>query len=139
MSENPTGTITNSDLELAGGLIHLEALAQTFDTREHTIVSKGDNLNTTLWERKGSATTNSMSVYLFRLFSIHQQYHGYVPQLNYLVVLSNHVADTLSRNFHLSMPQVFSQLSPFLSQQRGYQLWTPLSAFVSTVISALLC
>eukprot|EP00804_Cyclotella_cryptica_P027344 CCRYP_016217-RA/>CCRYP_016217-RA protein AED:0.34 eAED:0.34 QI:0/-1/0/1/-1/1/1/0/129 len=28
---NPNGTITNSDLELAGGLLHLEALTQAFD------------------------------------------------------------------------------------------------------------
>jgi len=43
---NPGGTITNSDLELAGGLLHLEALAQTFDIRERTVFSKTDNLNT---------------------------------------------------------------------------------------------
>ena len=29
-TENPTGTISNSDLELAGGLLHLEAVAQCF-------------------------------------------------------------------------------------------------------------
>ena len=137
-SDNPTGTITNSDLELAGGLIHLEALAQTFDTRERTIVSKGDNLNTTFWERKGSTTTNSPPAYLLRLFGIHQRYHRYVPRFDYLAGLSNHVADALSRDFHLSMGQVFSQLSPFLSQQRGYQVWTPPSAFVSAIITALL-
>ena len=57
-SDNPEGSITNSDLELAWGLIHFEAIAQTFDVRERTIVSKGYNLNTTFWERKGSTTTN---------------------------------------------------------------------------------
>ena len=137
-AENPTGTITNSDLELAGGLIHLEAIAQTFDTRERTVVSKGDNLNTTFWERKGSTTTNSPPAYLLRLFGIHQRYHRYVPRFDYIAGLSNHVADALSRDFHLSMPQVFSQLAPFLSQQRGYQVWTPPSDFVSAIISALL-
>jgi hypothetical protein len=137
-SENPTGTITNSDLELAGGLIHLEAIAQTFDTRERTVVSKGDNLNATFWERKGSTTTNSPPAYLLRLFGIHQRYHRYVPRFDYIAGLSNHVADALSRDFHLSMPQVFSQLSPFLSKQRGCQVWTPPSDFVSAIISALL-
>ena len=47
---NPNGTVTNSDLELAGGLIHLEALAQTFDVRERTVLSKTDNLNALFWE-----------------------------------------------------------------------------------------
>ena len=45
--KNPGGTITNSDLELAGGLLHLDAIAQTFNVRERTVLSKGDNLNTT--------------------------------------------------------------------------------------------
>ena len=109
---NPSGTITNSDLELAGGLIHLEALAQTFDTRKRTVVSKGNNLNTTFWERKGSTTTNSPPAYLLRLFGIHQRYHRYVPRFDYIAGLSNHVADALSRDFHLSWSDVFSNLSP---------------------------
>ncbi|KAL7475517.1 LOW QUALITY PROTEIN: hypothetical protein ACHAW6_001427, partial [Cyclotella cf. meneghiniana] len=36
MEDNPNGTIINSDLELAGGLLHLEALTQAFDITEHT-------------------------------------------------------------------------------------------------------
>mmetsp|Transcript_21332 Transcript_21332/g.32959 ORF Transcript_21332/g.32959 Transcript_21332/m.32959 type:complete len:780 (+) Transcript_21332:5035-7374(+) len=32
-SKNPDGTISNSDLELAGGLLHLEAIAQCFDVQ----------------------------------------------------------------------------------------------------------
>ncbi|KAL3810349.1 hypothetical protein ACHAXA_003078 [Cyclostephanos tholiformis] len=58
------GSITNSDLELAGGLLHLDALAHCFDIRERTVLSKGDNLSTTFWERKGSTTTNSPPAYL---------------------------------------------------------------------------
>jgi hypothetical protein len=30
-------SVNNSDLELAGGLLHLEAIAQHFDVRERTI------------------------------------------------------------------------------------------------------
>ena len=37
---NPLGKITNSDLELAGGLLHLDAVARSFDTRERTLLSK---------------------------------------------------------------------------------------------------
>jgi len=42
----PTDTITNSDLELAGGILHLDAIAQYFDVRECTLLSKTDNLAT---------------------------------------------------------------------------------------------
>ena len=31
---NPSGTISNSDLELAGGLLHLDVLCQCYDVRE---------------------------------------------------------------------------------------------------------
>ncbi len=58
-ADNPHGSITNSDLELAGGLLHLDALSQCFDIREWTVLSKGDNLSTTFWERRGSTSTNS--------------------------------------------------------------------------------
>jgi hypothetical protein len=42
--DNPTGTISNSDLELAGGLLHLEAATQCLDVRERTLLSRTDNL-----------------------------------------------------------------------------------------------
>ena len=65
---NPGGTITNSDMELAGGLIRLEALAQTFDIRERTVLSKTNNRNTLSWQQVGSATTDKVPAYLLRLF-----------------------------------------------------------------------
>ncbi|KAL7527535.1 hypothetical protein ACHAXR_004575 [Thalassiosira sp. AJA248-18] len=46
-SDNSHGSITNSDLELAGGLLHLACIASTFDVRERTVLSWGENLDTT--------------------------------------------------------------------------------------------
>ena len=46
--KNPDGTITNSNLEILGGLLHLKALTQTFDAQEHTVLSKIGDLNTVL-------------------------------------------------------------------------------------------
>jgi hypothetical protein len=56
---NPHGSITNSDLELAGGLLHLDALSQCFDIWEQTVLSKGDYLSATFWECRGRTSTNS--------------------------------------------------------------------------------
>lgn len=136
-SDNPSGTITNSDLELAGGLIHLDCAAQTFDVRERTILSKGDNLNTTFWERKGSTTTNSVPAYLLRMFGIHQRYHRYVPRFDYIAGKSNFIADALSRDFNLSLKEIHSRLAHLFPQNTGYQVWTPRSELVSSIISAL--
>jgi hypothetical protein len=48
--KNPHGTISISDLELAGGLMHLDVLCQHYDARERTILSKTDNLATLYWQ-----------------------------------------------------------------------------------------
>ena len=48
---NPDDTITNLDLELASGLLRLEALAQFFDISERTVLSKTNNINTLFWQR----------------------------------------------------------------------------------------
>jgi len=55
--QNPNGIISNSDLELAGGLLHLDVISHCFDVRERTILSKGDNLSTTFWEQNSSTTS----------------------------------------------------------------------------------
>jgi hypothetical protein len=59
MADNSHGSIKNSNLELAGGLLHLDALSQCFVIWERTDLSKGDNLSTTFWECQGSTSTNS--------------------------------------------------------------------------------
>ena len=134
---NPSGTITNSDLELAGGLLHLDCAAQVFDTRERTILSKGDNLNTTHWERKGSTSTESAAAFLLRLFGIHQRFHRYVPRFDYISGPSNHLADALSRYFDLPLSDIYSQYEYLFPQSHGFQVWTPPSGIVSSIISAL--
>lgn len=137
-SENPNGTISNSDLELAGGLLHLEALSQSFDIRERTVLSKTDNLNTLFWQRKGSATTEKVPAHLLRLFGIHQRFHRYVPRHDYLAGPSNPIADALSRDFELSWRELFASLDDYLPANTSCQVWTPTESVVSAVIAALL-
>ena len=48
-STNPNGTISNSDMELAGELMHIEVLAQSFDIEQETALRKTDNHNALLW------------------------------------------------------------------------------------------
>ena len=134
---NPNGTITNSDLELAGGLLHLEAIAQTFDVRERTVLSKTDNLATLFWQRKGSTTTDRVPAYLLRLFGVHQRLHRYVPRHDYLPGPSNPIADACSRLTHLTNQQFFETISNQYKQAK-FQLWHPSSQITSAVISALL-
>ncbi len=137
-ADNPHGSITNSNLELAGNLLHLDALSQCFDIREWTVLSKGDNLSTTFWERWGSTSTNSPLAYLLRLFGIHQRFHQYVPRFDYISGPSNPIADSLSHNFDLNWSDQLANITPFLPQHNGPQVWTPSRQVLSAVTSALL-
>ena len=134
---NPNGTITNSDLELAGGLLHLEALCQHFDVRERTVLSRTDNLATLFWQRKGSATTANAPAHLLRLFGIHQRYHRYVPRHDYISGASNPMADDASRLFHLSDTNFLSHFNSTFSQVPSFHYAHLLPQVTSSVISAL--
>lgn len=54
-SSNPQGTISNSDLEMAGGLLHLDCAAQTFDVQERTIL-RVEVITSTLPSGRGRGT-----------------------------------------------------------------------------------
>jgi hypothetical protein len=73
--QNPHGSITNSDLELAGGVINDEAAAQCFNIRERTTKASTDNLATMYWHRKVSISSNSATAYLLRIQALHQRYY----------------------------------------------------------------
>ena len=135
--KNPNGTITNSDLELAGGLLHLEAISQHFDVRERTILSKTDNLATLFWQRKGSTTSSKPPAHLLRLFGIHQRFHRYVPRHDYISGKSNPMADDASRLFHLPDSQFLSYFNNTFPQHTSFRHVHLNSPIVFAVISAL--
>ena len=113
---NPNGTITISDLELAGSLLHLDVIAQNYDVRERTILSKTDNMATLFWTRKGSTSTSKVPAYLLRLFGIHQIYHRYVPQYDYEPGNVNSLADDDFRRFYLAADKFLTHFNSLHKQ-----------------------
>ena len=69
---NPKGSITNSDLELAGSIAHNDVLAQAADVREKTTHNSYDNIAAVFWQRKGATTTLGPAAFLLRLQALHQ-------------------------------------------------------------------
>ena len=134
---NPDGTVTNSEFELAGGLLHLDTITQCYDVRERTLVSKTDNLATMFWQRKGSATTTKAPAHLLRLFGIHQRIHRYVPRHDYIPGPSNPMADDASRLFHLSDTDFLTYFNTKYPQPVPYKLVTLSWPMNSSVTSAL--
>ena len=69
--ENPTGSITNSDLELAGTIAHDDVLANAVPVTHLTTCQLCDNTPAVAWRTKGSTTTTGPIAYLLQVSSIH--------------------------------------------------------------------
>ena len=114
---NPGGSVTNSDLELAGSYIHHAAIAANFDVRERTINSYSDNTPTVYWQRKGSVTSVAAPTRLLRLQAIHQRAHRYVPRNDYLPGDLNILADKASRLTHLTDHDLLCYFNTYYPQK----------------------
>jgi hypothetical protein len=71
--ENPTGSLTNSELEQLTLTCHPDILTDNHDVREETICALSDNMAAISHERRRSASSNSPSAYLCHISSIHQR------------------------------------------------------------------
>jgi hypothetical protein len=94
---NPTGTVTNSDLELAASVAQHDVLAQQVDVREATIHNLTDNTATMYWQRKGATANTGPASQLLQLQALHQRRHCYVPSFDYIPGDANAMADDCSR------------------------------------------
>jgi hypothetical protein len=135
--DNPTGDITNSDLELAGSLLQQEAAVQCFDIRERTTKDATDNTATMYWSRKGSATSIGPPAKLLRMAAIHQRHHRYLNLKDYLEGRRNSMADDASRLTDLTATELLTHFNSTYPQPSPWALWTPTQQFLSAVIMAL--
>jgi hypothetical protein len=99
---NPHGDITNSDLKLAGAILHHACATECFNIWKRTILSQTDNLATLFWSCKGSVTTTIPAAALLCQLAHHRRYHRYISLSNYLPGDLNNAADDASRLQHLS-------------------------------------
>ena len=61
---NPQGTVNNPELELAGGVVHSDCVAQCFVVKERTTLLRTNNTVGIWWQRKGSATCTSAAAHM---------------------------------------------------------------------------
>ena len=90
---NPEGQVTNSDLELVVSMIHHACMADCFDIRKWTTLSRTENTEGLWWQRKGSAKSTSPPAHLLRLQYIHQLLHRYVPCHNFVSGVENGISN----------------------------------------------
>ena len=135
--KNPNGSITNSDLELMAAVISNDAAAQNFNVQERTILSHTDNSPTMYWLRKGSTTSNSARAHLLRAQALHQRFHRYVAQIDFIPGVENSISDLPSRSAHLTDNELLHFFDSHFPQPRSWRLWTPPQKLLSALTSCL--
>ena len=121
---NPQGTVNNSELELAGGVVHSDCVAQYFVVKERTTLARTDNTAGLWWQRKGSATCTSAPTHLLRLQAMYQRFHRYVPRFDFISGVDNLISDRPSRSADLTENQLLTYLETHFPQLLPWQLWT---------------
>lgn len=122
--DNMGGTITNSDLELAGTLLH-ESVLFGHQLAEATIVTGCDNTPAVAWRHKGSNSLHGPSAHLLRTAAFMQRKHRYVPRLAYVHGEANKLADIASRRFDLNDSQLLALLDSVAPQPLSWEMRHP--------------
>jgi hypothetical protein len=136
-TSNPTGTITNSDLELAATIAQFDVLAQSFDVRSHTVHNLSDNSPTVAWQKKGATSSSGPVAYLLRLHALHQRHHRYLPLHDFIPGIANVLADQCSRHFHLTDTQLLSHFNASFPQTMPWRIYHLRKGTISALLSAL--
>jgi hypothetical protein len=136
-SSHPTGTITNSDLELAGTLAHDDILANSVPVTHLTTCGLSDNTPAIAWRSKGSTTTTGPAAYLLQLAALHQRHYRYKPQHFHISGKANTMADDCSRRWDLTDQELTHYFNSNYPQKKSWQLRHLRPAMASAVISAL--
>lgn len=139
-SSNRRGTLSISDLELAGTLAHKQVLTQVCPGQhlaERPVWLAGDNRPALAWATKGSATSSTARAYLLRLTALHQRHFRYVPQHDFIAGKSNVMADDASRRWDLSNTALLTYFTSTYPQSTSWRLITLAPETLSAVIGAL--
>lgn len=124
--DNPTGSINNSELELAGTLAGNAVLVGEADVAETMTATGTDNAAGLSWPTKGAVSTTASASYLLWLSSKHQQVHRYQQRNFFIPGDANGMADDCSRLWHLDDQELLdSSSSPIRRVSRGaFFTWT---------------
>jgi hypothetical protein len=96
--DNPAGTNTNSNLEMAASVAQHDVLTSNVDAREATVHNFSDNTPTVFWQRKDAVSNYDPNAQLLRVQALHQRKHRYVPTYNYLPGPANLMAESAAND-----------------------------------------
>ena len=134
---NPKGSITNSDLELAGTIASDDILASAVPVAHISTCGLCDNTPAVSWRQKGSTTTVGPAAYLLQLSSIHQRHFRYKPEFHHIAGDANVMADDCSRLWHLSDSELLTYFNSHYPQTQSWQMLHLRPEMNSALISCL--
>ena len=135
--ENPQGTISNSDLELAGHVAHNDVLASLENIDSVTVASYTDNTPALYWTKKGSTSTSIPAAYLLRLQALHQRHYCYHSKISHIAGTANVMADDCSRLWHLTDEQLLTHFNLHYPQNLPWKQCTLRPEMNFALLSAL--
>ena len=136
-SANPTGTLSNSDFELAAIILGCSILAQQADIHNDAIWCASDNTPAVAWCTRGSTSSTKPNAFLLRWLASLTRTHSFTLQPISVPGISNALADFCSRSFHLSNSAFLQALQLEYPTSPSWKVVRPTSANVSAMISAM--
>jgi hypothetical protein len=135
--DQPRGTMSISDLELATMIAHKDVLTAYADVAEKTLWLATDNRAALAWSTKGSSTSIGPRSYLLRYNGFHQRAHRYVAVHDHIAGVANVMADDASRLWHLSDAALLTHFNHSYPQALPWQLRCLTPATNSALIGSL--
>jgi hypothetical protein len=135
---NASGTLTNSDLELAALLTGAVHCAQNLPSKYDNILIASDNTPAVAWATRGSTTTTKAPAYLLPLFAQQRRATPFTLTACFSPGDSNQLADACSRLFHLSNLEFLAHMNKSFPTQPSWTLVPPPPGLLSAMNSALL-
>jgi hypothetical protein len=136
--DNPHGSITNSDLELAAFVVGSATIATNHPKPDYQHVClASDNTPTVAWVTKGSTTSIGPAAYLLRLLAQQRRLRRYQVSSFFIPGSSNTIADCCSRSLHLADADFVAYMNATFPVKNSWTLVPPNSALLSGMNSAL--
>ena len=135
--DNPSGRITNSDLEHAALLAQVGLIASRDDVRFHTIGNLSDNTPAVSRVTKGAVSSDQAAAHLCNFACMHQRQHKYCHVACFLPGDENVMADDASRLQHLTDTAFLSHFEQVYPQELPWKLLHLPSELSSKLISLL--
>ncbi len=137
-SDNPHGTLTNSELELAALVSGHHAILQHTHQPHTSIVIATDNTPAKAWVKAGSVSTSKPPAFLLSLLAADGRAHNSHLTPVYTPGCTNTIADLLSRSFSLTDAALLDTLHSVAPMQPPWKLVTLPASWVSRMNWALL-